>query len=98
MNQRLISLTFQISDAVVEEFSKNPKKSPIKDKTYFDAVGTVINNAKDWEGQRVFRTKKRNVLESDEPKSADPEKPESADPEKLKSADPEKPKSADPEK
>jgi len=59
-----------IPDIVIAEYKKNLKASPVTIKKFCKSVGMVINSAKDWEGYRSFRAKKKEIDIHDELKDS----------------------------
>lgn len=45
----------------MEKYSKTDAQLSITNKMFYLAVGSVLNNAKDWEGHRLMREKKVNL-------------------------------------
>ncbi|XP_024872565.1 uncharacterized protein LOC112455093 isoform X2 [Temnothorax curvispinosus] len=57
---------YTTNDAVIEEYSTSNAHPPITDKMYYSTLGSILNNAKDWEGHRLMRQKKLNPTHTEE--------------------------------
>ncbi|XP_071653190.1 uncharacterized protein [Temnothorax longispinosus] len=55
-----------IQNVVIEEYSTSNAHPPITDKMYYSTLGSILNNAKDWEGHRLMRQKKLNPTHTEE--------------------------------
>ncbi|CAL1671894.1 unnamed protein product [Lasius platythorax] len=55
-----------IQKVLIEEYSKLNTHPRITDKIYYSTLGSVLNNAKDWEGHRLLmRQKEVNPVHSE---------------------------------
>lgn len=48
-----------ILDIAFKMFNVDPDNPTVTKKSYFTCLGSVISNAKDWEGQRAARKNKK---------------------------------------
>lgn len=48
-----------------ELWKRDHQQARIADKTYFSTIGSILNNAKDWDGHRLLR-RKRPVAEGEQ--------------------------------
>ncbi|XP_011701365.1 PREDICTED: uncharacterized protein LOC105457304 isoform X2 [Wasmannia auropunctata] len=65
--KQILKTTFSscIKEVVTEEYSKSHHNPPITDKIYYSTLGSVLNNAKDWEGHQLMRQKKMKPIQNE---------------------------------